>query len=286
MLAFVTPPFQAIDVSDMRQKAGELDQQIGIVSKRIARYEPLANTGAINKVTLDEAVLELNGLRERRASLDKIKVEPERLIAPVSGIVAAANAVAGQIAETNAVVFQIVDPARLWVEALTFSLLPDAQPATARTARGTQTDAALSGRGTHRPQPGDPGAFCHRGRQKGSARRSARDRAGARPASRCKASPCRAPAVLRTANGQTILFEHSAAERFEPRIVRVEPLDAERMLVLDGLHRRQARRRAGRRTSQPDPIGRRHVHLHRHAGTQEPHSGAGRVQPCSSCSAR
>ena len=47
--------------------------------------------------------------------------EPERLIAPVSGVIAAANAVAGQIAETNAVVFQIVDPARLWVEALTFS---------------------------------------------------------------------------------------------------------------------------------------------------------------------
>jgi len=41
--------------------------------------------------------------------------------------------------------------------------------------------------------------------------------------------------VLRAANGQTILFEHIAAERFEPRIVRVEPLDAERVLVLDGL---------------------------------------------------
>ena len=75
VLAFVTPPFQAIDVSDMRQKAGELDQQIDIVSKRVARYTPLATTGAINKVTLDEAILELNGLRERRAALDKIKVE-------------------------------------------------------------------------------------------------------------------------------------------------------------------------------------------------------------------
>ena len=41
--------------------------------------------------------------------------------------------------------------------------------------------------------------------------------------------------VLRSANGQTIVFEHTAAERFEPRIVRVEPLDAERVLVLDGL---------------------------------------------------
>ena len=61
VLAFVTPPFQAIDVSDMRQKAGELDQQISIVERRVARYEPLAKTGAVPKVTLDEAILELQG---------------------------------------------------------------------------------------------------------------------------------------------------------------------------------------------------------------------------------
>ena len=41
--------------------------------------------------------------------------------------------------------------------------------------------------------------------------------------------------ALRSANGQTIVFEHTAAERFEPRVVRVEPLDADRVLVLDGL---------------------------------------------------
>ena len=39
MLAYVTPPMQAIDVSDMRQRQGELDQQISIVERRLARYE-------------------------------------------------------------------------------------------------------------------------------------------------------------------------------------------------------------------------------------------------------
>jgi membrane fusion protein, heavy metal efflux system len=85
VLAFVTPPFQAIDVSDMRQKAGELDQQIDIVARRVARYEGLIKTGVVNKVALDDAVAELKGLRERRASLDKIRSESERLIAPASG---------------------------------------------------------------------------------------------------------------------------------------------------------------------------------------------------------
>ena len=179
VLAFVTPPFQAIDVSDMRQKAGELDQQIDIVERRIARYEPLAKTGAVPKVTLDEAILELKGLRERRASLDKTRGEPERLIAPVSGVIAAANAVSGQIAETNAVVFQIVDPARLWVEALTFSLLPDAQPATARTGEGRKLTLAFQGAGLTDRSQAIPVHFAVEGDDEGAARRPARHRAGA-----------------------------------------------------------------------------------------------------------
>ncbi|HEX5959571.1 MAG TPA: RND transporter, partial [Hyphomicrobiaceae bacterium] len=94
VLAFVTPPFQAIDVSEMRQKQGELDQQISVVEKRIARYEPLAKIGAVTKVALDETILELKGLKERRTQLDNVRAESEKLIAPVSGVIASANAVA------------------------------------------------------------------------------------------------------------------------------------------------------------------------------------------------
>ena len=42
ILGHVTPPIAAIDVSDMRQRQGELDQQISIVERRFARYEQLA----------------------------------------------------------------------------------------------------------------------------------------------------------------------------------------------------------------------------------------------------
>jgi cobalt-zinc-cadmium efflux system membrane fusion protein len=233
VLALVTPPFQAIDVSDMRQKAGELDQQINIVEKRIARYESLAKTGAVARVTLDEAVLELKGLRERRAAIDKSRGESERLIAPVSGIIAAANAVSGQITETNAVVFQIIDPARLWVEALTFSLLPDAQPATARTGDGRKLTLAFQGAGLTDRSQAIPVHFAIEGDTK-------RLRVGelvtvlAPTGEETQGLAVPRTAVLRGANGQTILFEHTAAERFEPRIVRVEPLDADRLLVLDG----------------------------------------------------
>ncbi len=45
VLACGPPPLQAIDVSDMRQKQGELDQQIAIVQRRLARQESLVRPG-------------------------------------------------------------------------------------------------------------------------------------------------------------------------------------------------------------------------------------------------
>jgi hypothetical protein len=234
VLAFVTPPFQAIDVSDMRQKQGELEQQIGIVEKRIARYEGLAKVGAVPKVTLDEAVIELNGLKERRAQLDKVRAESEKLIAPVSGVVASANAVAGQIAETNAIVFQIIDPARLWIEALTFNLVPDAQRATARTGEGATLALSFQGAGLTDRSQAIPVHFAIQGAPKGlRVGQLVTVLASTSEAVRGLAIP--RTSVLRSANGQTVVFEHTGAERFEPRIVRVEPLDADRAIVLDGL---------------------------------------------------
>ena len=54
ILAYVTPPIAAIDVSDMRQRQGELDQQISIVERRFARYEQLAPSGAISRTQLED----------------------------------------------------------------------------------------------------------------------------------------------------------------------------------------------------------------------------------------
>ena len=42
-------------------------------------------------------------------------------------------------------------------------------------------------------------------------------------------------AVVRSANGQDLIYEHVSAERFQPRPVRIEPLDGERVLVAAGI---------------------------------------------------
>ncbi len=42
-------------------------------------------------------------------------------------------------------------------------------------------------------------------------------------------------AIVRTGNGQDVVYEHTTAERFEARPVRVEPLDGGRVLIAEGV---------------------------------------------------
>jgi membrane fusion protein, heavy metal efflux system len=236
ILAYVTPPLQAIDVSDMRQRQGELDQQIAIVERRLKRFETLAPSGAVARSQLEETRLELDGLRDRRAALESQRREPEALVAPVDGVVADGTPVAGQIVQSNAVVFHIVEPSKLWVEALSFQALGKAANASARTASGATLTLAFRGAGFADRSQSVPVHFAIES-----------DRGGLRPGEFVSVyaqtgepvSGLVLPrtAAVRAANGQHFVFEHVTAERFEPKPVRIEPLDAARVLVLDGIGR-------------------------------------------------
>jgi RND family efflux transporter MFP subunit len=233
VLAYVTPPMQAIDVSDMRQRQGELDQQISIVERRLARYERLAPSGAIAQTLLEETRLELQGLNERRASLDKVRRDSEALIAPVDGVIAEGTPVAGQMTQPNSVVFHIVDPARLWVEALSYEALAEVQNATARIG-GKALNLSFRGSGFADRNQSIPIHFAIEGHTSGlRAGQFVTVLATTDEEQRGIAVPRNA--LVRSANGQDVVFEHVAAERFEARPVRVEPLDGQSVLIAAGI---------------------------------------------------
>lgn len=233
LLATVTPPVQAVDQSDMRQTQGNLDQQIAIVERRVTRYERLAASGAVAQTALDDARAELSGLKDRRAALDRIRREPEALVAPVDGVVAERSAVAGQMASPGTMIFRIVDPSRLYIEALSFEAPESGAEATARLADGRQLRLLYRGAGLADRNQAVPVQFAVVDAAESlrmgqfvtvlaptgeTARGLALPRAG----------------VLRS-DGGTIVYEHVAAERFEPRLVTAQPLDAERVLVTKGV---------------------------------------------------
>jgi cobalt-zinc-cadmium efflux system membrane fusion protein len=233
VLGHVTPPIQAIDVSDMRQRQGELDQQISIVERRYARYEQLAPGGAISRTQLEDTKLELEGLRERRASIDKSRREPEALIAPVAGVIAEGSAVAGQIVQPSSVVFNIIDPSQLWIEALSFGSIEPSQGARASTYTGRNYDLVYRGTGFADRSQSVPVHFAVTGDTAGL-------RAGqfltvlvATDDTRQGLAVPRS-SVVRGSNGQDFVYEHITPERFMPRSVRTEPLDGDRVLIVSG----------------------------------------------------
>ncbi len=234
VLAYVTPPVQAVDASDMRQRQGELDQQIAITERRVERYRKLAPGGSVSQVQLEDAQAELKGLLDRRAALDNIRQQPEALKAPVDGAIAEANAVAGQMASPGVQVFQIVDPNRLWVEALSFDALAGGQDATARMADGRMLRLAYMGAGLADRSQAVPMHFAVEGAPPELRTGQFVTVLAATDAQQAGLALPRM-SVVRGGNGQSIVYEHTAPERFEPREVRVEPLDAGQVLVVSGL---------------------------------------------------
>jgi cobalt-zinc-cadmium efflux system membrane fusion protein len=235
VLAYITPPLQAIDVSDMRQRQGELEQQMTIVERRVTRYAALAPSGAVSKVQLEEANLELEGLKERRKALERSKAQPEALIAPVSGIVADGMPIAGQIAQSNGIIFNIIDPARLWIEALSFDAISDTQAsASALLPNGRTLKLSFQGAGLADRNQTVPIHFAIEDKPEGIRVGqfvpvlvvTGEDKPGI-------AVP--RTAIVRSTNGQDFVYEHVSAERFAARPVRIETLDSARVLVVAGM---------------------------------------------------
>ncbi|MBR1145482.1 HlyD family efflux transporter periplasmic adaptor subunit [Bradyrhizobium sp. AUGA SZCCT0431] len=235
VLAYVTPPMQAIDVSDMRQRQGELDQQIAIAERKLARTETLAPSGAVARFQLEDSRSEVAGLKERRAMLDKSRREAEALIAPVSGVVADGNAVAGQIAQPNAIVFHIIDPEKLWIEALSFEVIRDARGAYAKTAAGKIFNVSHRGSGFADRSQSIPVHFAIESGDLSELRAGQFVSVIVRTEAEVPGIAIPRSALVRAANGQDIVFEHVTAEIFAPRAVRTAPLDGERVLISAGV---------------------------------------------------
>lgn len=232
ILAYVRPPLPLADLTQQQQQARELDQQINIVTRKVERLRSIERV--IAKSQLEDAELELKGLETRRANLDRAERASEALIAPVAGVIASANAVAGQMADPNAVIFHIVDPAALWIEALSYEPIEIAGSARGVRPDGRVIELAHVGTGLGDRNQAVPITFAIRS-QASNARvgqfvtvlaTTTEERAGI-------AVP--REAVLRGANGQSLVYEHTNAERFVAREVRVEPLDGAQVLIVAGI---------------------------------------------------
>lgn len=236
VLALVEQAVPQADRTTISEKVGEIEQQIAIAETKLKRMRQLLERGITPASQVVDAETELEGLRRRRDIVRQIRVEPEILRAPIDGVIAAARVVAGQVVQAQDVLFQIVDPKGLWVEALVYGEADPAKltAATAKTADGTALTLVFQGFSRALQQQatvvqfavenppenlavGQPVTVVARNGDPGAGVILARD------------------AVVRANNGEQIVWCHTGPERFEARPVRVESFDAARVLVRAGI---------------------------------------------------
>ncbi len=234
VLAVVTPSIGTVERGGVQAQVAELDAAVRMAQAKMTRLSALA--GSVPGKDIDDARLELDGARKRRAALSPSLTQGEILRAPVSGVVSVANAQVGALVDSKDILFEIVDPARLWVEATLTdpALAGQVTAATAVTADGTQLAITLVGRGMTLRQGAVPLQFRIDGTPPGLsvgtpvtvvAELDGKDRGVALPRA----------AVIRQSNGLPAVWDHVSAERFVARPVRVRALDTGRVLVLGGL---------------------------------------------------
>jgi membrane fusion protein, heavy metal efflux system len=170
----------------------------------------------------------------RREAVERFQRAPERLVAPVDGVLASANVVAGQMADPNAILIQIVDPDRLWVEALSYAGIVAGDRGSAVLPDGRILTLAFEGAGLSDRNQAVP---LHFSIQPGQAGLRLGQLVTVQMVTGSSREGLAVPrgSIIRASNGTMLVYEQSNPERFVPREVRVEPLDADQVLVVSGL---------------------------------------------------
>ena len=234
VLAYVLPSADQIERSNQAAQLAELQAARALAEKRLARLKELADT--VPKKETEAAESELASLGARATAVGRGLSNRDALIAPVTGVIASSNAVAGQVVDARELIFEIIDPTRLQVEALAYDSEAATDVAAASLAVGAQRVALryIGAAGSLREQA-LPLVF-------GTQEAALSGLAVGQPVqvfvqtrSTVQGIAVPAAAILKNPANQTIVWVKTAPERFEPRPVSIAPLDGVRVAVTSGL---------------------------------------------------
>lgn len=238
VLAFIEPSASNIDKGNQQALLAELSSNLTLAENRAQRLAQLV--GSLPQKEIDAALAEAQSLKARKAAVAASLYQRETLTAPVAGVVSQANGVAGQVVEAREVLFEIVDPAHLRVEAIAYDNALSGQVAGAvgvtPGAQNAKQNLTLRFIGqSHQlreqalplqfeimaPAPdlnvGQTVKVLVSSRQTVDGIAVPRD------------------SVLKSASGEALLWEQVGAERFVPQRVTVQALDADNVAVIKGL---------------------------------------------------
>ena len=234
VLAWVLPSAAPIERSNQAALLAELRAALLLADKRVARLKELADT--VPRKDIEAAESEAASLAARIAALDAGAAPREALVAPVSGVIASAHAVAGQVVDARELLFEIVDSARLHIEALAFDPALAADIGGATLALGAQrVPLVFIGAARSLREQALPLTFRAQGTALARLAVGQPVRVFVQSRHKLKGIAVPVSALMKNPANQTVVWVMTAPERFEPRAVTTEALDGSAVIVTTGL---------------------------------------------------
>ena len=235
VLAVVRASTSAIERANQQSQSTELKSNLELAKKRLARLEQLE--GTVPAKDIEAAKSDVSSLQQRSEAIGASLVALEALVAPVSGVIASSHVVAGQVVDAREVLFEIVDPSRLSVEASAFDAALVGNIASASIA-STQGNVALQFAGAGRTLREGAIPLLFRTKPgKGTLHLAVNQpvKVILQTKEVVKGFAVPTSAVVKNTSNQDMVWVHTGAETFVPRTVRVVPLSGSMMSVTNGL---------------------------------------------------
>jgi hypothetical protein len=234
VLAWVRHHAEPFALAAQQSQRSELKAARELAEQRLRRL--LSLEGTVPRKEIDAAQIDVQSLTEREQRIAASLDAREPLRAPVSGVIARADIKAGQIVDTREVLIEVVDPARLMVEASTPDVSLASRLGGAHLVGVENVKLQLVGAARSLRDGMLPLNF------RVSVSAGALPLAVGQPVTlvavlkeRRKGIVLPASAIVRSPSNEPVVWIKSGAERFISQPVQIQPLDASTVLVTQGL---------------------------------------------------
>lgn len=232
VLARLRPTGAAIERGNQAAQLAELRANRGLLAKRVERLTSLE--GVVPAKEIEAAQAELTATIGRERAVAGSISGSEAIVAPSSGVIASASVLNGQIVESRDVLFEIVDPQRMMIEALSTDAGIARRISAATLADLPDVELTLLGGGRSLRDGAVPIHFRARGKNL--------DLAVGQPVTvlakldtKVKGIALPAAALARNPANETVVWIKSGAQRFIALPVEATALDARTVIVTKGL---------------------------------------------------
>jgi cobalt-zinc-cadmium efflux system membrane fusion protein len=234
VLGYIHSHQAPLERSAQQAQIAELQSKLTLAEGRLSRIQQLADT--LPKRDLEAATGEVSSLRGQVTALSGGINSREALLSPAAGVIASSAAVAGKIFNEGDVLFEVINPSVVRVEASWFDSTSVPRFSAASVSTNNQV-LRLSYLGAASSLQGQSLTLAFESRQAKGVQFATGQllKVYAEQAEKTDGIAVPSASVVKNPSNQTIVWVKKDPETFEPKVVLTEPLNGTHLLVKNGL---------------------------------------------------